>query len=101
MVLRRFSTNSPKPSADQCLIPRKVGAFLVACQVGAYGNSLSPAMRIGSSGCLGHNGPRCGEEGAMRKILAGLLYCWCGTALAQSAQELIDNGKNSENVTTF
>jgi len=37
----------------------------------------------------------------MRKILAGLLCCWCGAALAQSAQELIDNGKNSENVTTF
>ena len=37
----------------------------------------------------------------MRKILAALLCCWCGHALAQTAQELIDNPKNSENVTTF
>ena len=37
----------------------------------------------------------------MRKILATLLCCWCSHALAQTAQELIDNGKNSENVTTF
>jgi len=33
--------------------------------------------------------------------LAALLGCWCSCALAQSTQELIDNGKNSENVTTF
>src|SRR5262249_13765101 len=37
----------------------------------------------------------------MKKILGALLSCWCGCALAQTAQELIDNGKNSENVTTF
>ena len=37
----------------------------------------------------------------MKKILALLLSSWCGCALAQTAQELIDNGKNSENVTTF
>src|SRR5438045_1660212 len=37
----------------------------------------------------------------MKKILAALLSSWCGCALAQTAQELIDNGKNSENVTTF
>src|SRR5712664_702595 len=37
----------------------------------------------------------------MKKILAALLFCWCSHALAQTAQELIDNGKNSENVTTF
>ena len=37
----------------------------------------------------------------MKKILAALLSSWCGCALAQSAQELVDNGKNSENVTTF
>jgi hypothetical protein len=37
----------------------------------------------------------------MRKILAALLCCWCSHALAQTAQELIDNPKNSENVTTF
>jgi len=37
----------------------------------------------------------------MKKIVAALLSSWCGCALAQTAQELIDNGKNSENVTTF
>jgi alcohol dehydrogenase (cytochrome c) len=38
----------------------------------------------------------------MKKILAALLLSsWCGCALAQTAQELIDNGKDSENVTTF
>src|SRR5262244_1724068 len=37
----------------------------------------------------------------MRKILAALLCCWCSHALAQTAQELIDNPKNSQNVTTF
>src|SRR5882762_675481 len=37
----------------------------------------------------------------MKKILAALLFCWCSHAPAQTAQELIDNGKNSENVTTF
>ena len=37
----------------------------------------------------------------MKKILATLLCFCCGSALAQTAQELIDNPKNSENVTTF
>ena len=37
----------------------------------------------------------------MKKILVALLSSWCSCALAQSAQELIDNGKNGENVTTF
>src|SRR6266481_3626244 len=37
----------------------------------------------------------------MTKILAALLCCWCGHALAQTTEELINNGKNSENVTTF
>src|SRR5258705_4097391 len=37
----------------------------------------------------------------MRKLLAALVCCWCNHALAQTTQELIDNGKNSENVTTF
>src|SRR5438270_12883917 len=37
----------------------------------------------------------------MKKILAVLLCSWCGCALTQTAQELADNGKNSENVTTF
>jgi alcohol dehydrogenase (cytochrome c) len=41
------------------------------------------------------------KEEIMKKILAVLLSSWCSCALAQSAQELIDNGKNSENVTTF
>src|SRR5260221_11155962 len=37
----------------------------------------------------------------MTKILAALFCCWCGYAPSQTTQELIDNGKNSENVTTF
>ena len=37
----------------------------------------------------------------MKKMLATLLCFCCSSALAQTAQELIDNGKNSENVTTF
>src|SRR3954467_890692 len=37
----------------------------------------------------------------MKKILAALFCFCCSSALAQTAQELIDNGKNSENVTTF
>src|SRR5262245_11712589 len=41
------------------------------------------------------------REEVMRKVLAALLCCWCSHGLAQTAQELIDNPKNSENVTTF
>ncbi len=37
----------------------------------------------------------------MRTLLTAWLCCVCSCALAQTAQELIDNGKNSENVTTF
>ena len=37
----------------------------------------------------------------MKKILAALLCCWCSPALAQTAQELIDSGKNSDNIPTF
>ena len=37
----------------------------------------------------------------MKKILAALLCCWCSPALAQTAQELIDSGKNSDNISTF
>ena len=37
----------------------------------------------------------------MKKILAALFCFCCSSALAQTAQELIDNGKNSDNVTTF
>ena len=37
----------------------------------------------------------------MKRIVAALLCSWCGCAAAQTAQELIENGKNSENVTTF
>ena len=37
----------------------------------------------------------------MRNVLAALLCSWCSCALAQSGQELIDNGRNTENVTTF
>src|SRR5437762_14137740 len=37
----------------------------------------------------------------MKTISVALLCCVFGYALAQTTQELIDNGKNSENVTTF
>ncbi len=37
----------------------------------------------------------------MKTILAVLLYAMCGLACAQSANELINDGKNPENVTTF
>jgi alcohol dehydrogenase (cytochrome c) len=42
-----------------------------------------------------------GKEEIMKKMVVALLCSWCGCAAAQTAQELIDNGKNSENVTTF
>ena len=37
----------------------------------------------------------------MKKILAAILCSWCGLALAQTAEELLNKGKNTENVTTF
>jgi alcohol dehydrogenase (cytochrome c) len=41
------------------------------------------------------------REEMMRTLLVALLCSWCTCALAQTAQDLIDNGKNSENDTTF
>jgi len=39
----------------------------------------------------------------MKNLIVVLFCAWCGCAFAQTAQELIDNGKgkNSDNVTTF
>jgi len=37
----------------------------------------------------------------MKKILVALLCSWCGFGLAQTAEELLTDGKNTENVTTF
>ncbi|HEV7390351.1 MAG TPA: PQQ-dependent dehydrogenase, methanol/ethanol family [Burkholderiales bacterium] len=37
----------------------------------------------------------------MKKIFAALLYSWCGLACAQTAEELITSGKNTDNVITF
>ena len=37
----------------------------------------------------------------MKRILAALLCAWCGLASAQTAEELLTDGKNTENVTTF
>jgi alcohol dehydrogenase (cytochrome c) len=37
----------------------------------------------------------------MKKIFAALLYSWCGLACAQTAEELIASGKNTDNVITF
>src|SRR5215471_14814309 len=42
-----------------------------------------------------------GAEETMKRLLVLMLVSWCGAAAAQTAQELIDNGKNTENVTTF
>ena len=37
----------------------------------------------------------------MKKILATLLCSWCGLVPAQTAEELLNDGKNTENVLTF
>ena len=37
----------------------------------------------------------------MKKIVAALLCSWCGIASAQTAEELLNDGKNTENVLTF
>lgn len=37
----------------------------------------------------------------MKKILAAILCTWCGLAFAQTAEELLNDGKSTENVTTF
>jgi len=37
----------------------------------------------------------------MKKVLAALLCSWCGFGSAQTAEELFNDGKNTENVTTF
>src|SRR5882672_6739560 len=37
----------------------------------------------------------------MKNILALLLCVWCGLGWAQTAEEMLNDGKNTENVTTF
>jgi alcohol dehydrogenase (cytochrome c) len=37
----------------------------------------------------------------MKRMIAALLCSWCGLAWAQSAEELLSDGKNTENVLTF
>ena len=37
----------------------------------------------------------------MRKILAVIVLASCGAAVAQTEQDLLTDGKNTENVTTF
>src|SRR5947207_14903671 len=38
----------------------------------------------------------------MKKVLTTALLCfWCGFGSAQTAEELLNDGKNTENVTTF
>ena len=37
----------------------------------------------------------------MKKALTALLCFWCGFGSAQTAEELLNDGKNTENVTTF
>src|SRR6267378_269163 len=41
------------------------------------------------------------KGGRMKKILAALLCSWWGLASAQTAEELLSDGKNTENVLTF
>src|SRR5215813_10120365 len=54
-----------------------------------------------SPGKTGQSVPRQGGREGMRRIIAALLCCWCAPALAQTAQDLIDSGKNSDNIPTF
>jgi len=37
----------------------------------------------------------------MKQVLAALLCAWCGVGFAQTAEELLSDGHNTENVTTF
>ncbi|MDB5862779.1 MAG: quinoprotein ethanol dehydrogenase [Betaproteobacteria bacterium] len=37
----------------------------------------------------------------MKKILAAALCAWCGLASAQTAEDLLNNARNTDNVTTF
>jgi alcohol dehydrogenase (cytochrome c) len=60
-------------------------------------------LRLDGKHAAGHNGGTNKNTGggAMKTILAALLYATCGLACAQSANELVNDGKNHENVTTF
>ena len=37
----------------------------------------------------------------MKRLLAALLCSWCALGFAQTMEELIADGKNTDNVTTF
>src|SRR5205823_14564559 len=46
--------------------------------------------------------PRAQPGAIMKKVLTTALLCfWCGFGSAQTAEELLNDGKNTENVTTF
>src|SRR5438552_4848072 len=45
--------------------------------------------------------PRAQPGAIMKKALTALLCFWCGFGSAQTAEELLNDGKNTENVTTF
>src|SRR6267143_127971 len=45
--------------------------------------------------------PRAQPGAIMKKVLTALLCSWCGFGSAQTAEELLNDGKNTENVTTF
>src|SRR6267143_1258843 len=45
--------------------------------------------------------PRAQSGAIMKKVLTALLCSWCGFGSAQTAEELLNDGKNTENVTTF
>src|SRR4051794_16386806 len=40
-------------------------------------------------------------EEIMKKIVAALVCAWCGLASAQTAEEILSDGKNTENVLNF
>jgi len=37
----------------------------------------------------------------MKKLVAAVLCAWCGLAGAQTTEEMLNDGKNTENVLTF
>src|SRR5216684_9357194 len=80
------------------------------CRRGAMCSNPTTSKRCGRTSSRGKRSRSKGgadairrniKEGVMKTIAAVLFCCWCGYAPAQTTQELIDNGKNSENVTTF
>src|SRR5262245_66297364 len=66
-------------------------AGLPVCMTGTNGRPSSPGRSVAPLG----------RREIMNRIVTALLCLWCGPALAQTAQELIDTGKNPDNIPTF